>query len=105
MRTQITNTLQQRYHAVKNAVEKSNKAAANLNLLKPAIEWSRVTQYEFIQDFTLLCDCNPELITKLWLDPLVRLTTIESNAHMKRSNSSTSKSGAYTQASSVKDDS
>ena len=73
MCTQITNALQRRSRAVKNAVEKYNKAATNLNPPKPAIEWSCVTQYEFIQDFTLLRDCNPDLITKPWVNPLVRL--------------------------------
>lgn len=79
MRTQIMNALRRRSSAVKNAVEKYNKAAANLNPPKPAIEWTRVTQYEFIHDFALLRDCNPELITKPWVDPMVRLTMKQHN--------------------------
>ena len=74
MRTQIVNALKRRNRAVQNAVQAYNTAAAKLKPPKPSIEWSQISQYEFIQDFTLLRDSNPELTTKPWADPVVRVT-------------------------------
>lgn len=54
MRTHISKTLQTRCKAIQNAVKKYNEAASEIDPPRPPLEWSRVSHYNFLDEFNLL---------------------------------------------------
>lgn len=70
--THIAKALQARCKAIRNAVQVYNRAASELSPPRPAVDWSTVTQYTFIQEFTLLADTRQDTRTKPWSRPEVR---------------------------------
>ncbi|KAI0085002.1 hypothetical protein BDY19DRAFT_987285 [Irpex rosettiformis] len=58
--------------AIKNAVETYNKAAAGLSLLRPPVDWSKVSHYGFLEEFHLLQDTRNDVHEKRWAQPLFR---------------------------------
>ncbi|KAG1871441.1 hypothetical protein F4604DRAFT_1583258 [Suillus subluteus] len=74
MRTQISKSLQTRCQAIQNAVKKYNEAAAKLEPPRPTLEWSKVSHYQFLDEFTLLCNTRQDICDKPWAKPAIRET-------------------------------
>ncbi|CDO75653.1 hypothetical protein BN946_scf184941.g6 [Trametes cinnabarina] len=74
MRTYIAKNLQRRCKAIRNAVKEYNAAAQALNPPREALDWSKVSHYTFLEEFTLLQDTGNTLLEKRWAQPHVRET-------------------------------
>ncbi len=72
MRTQITKSLQTRCKTIRRALTAYNAAAASLNPPRPPLDWSRVSNFSFLDEFTLLQDCRNDIRGKPWTKPAVR---------------------------------
>lgn len=72
LRTHIAKSLQTRCKAIRNAVAKYNTAAAALTPPRPAIDWSRVSHYGFLDEFHLLQDTRHDIRGKRWAQPVIR---------------------------------
>ncbi|KAH0833454.1 hypothetical protein J3R83DRAFT_12573 [Lanmaoa asiatica] len=72
MRTQIAKSLQSRCKAIQNAIKTYNNAAAALEPPAPALEWSRVSHYGFLEEFTLLKKSRQDVRTRPWAQPAIR---------------------------------
>ncbi|KAI0323240.1 hypothetical protein GY45DRAFT_1213278, partial [Cubamyces sp. BRFM 1775] len=74
MRTYIAKNLQRRCRAIRNAVKQYNAAAKELNPPREPLDWSKVSHYAFLEEFTLLQDTQNQLHDKPWSKPAVRET-------------------------------
>ncbi|KAG2068067.1 hypothetical protein BDR04DRAFT_1025593, partial [Suillus decipiens] len=66
MRTQILKFLQMHCHAIQNAVKKYNEAVVKLEPPRPTLEWSKVSHYQFLDEFTLLRNTRHDIHDKPW---------------------------------------
>jgi hypothetical protein len=74
MRTHIAKSLQTRCKAIQNALKAYNTAALELNPPRPMLEWSKVSHYEFLEEFDLLVDTRHDVRDKPWAQPAIRET-------------------------------
>lgn len=81
MRTHIAKSLQTRCRAIQNAVTKYNTAAVAVG--RPTLDWSKVSHYSFLEDFTLLRDTREEVLQKPWVAPQARLA-LQQHRRIKR---------------------
>ncbi|KAI0684178.1 hypothetical protein BC835DRAFT_1409208 [Cytidiella melzeri] len=72
MRTHIAKSLQTRCKTIQRAVKAYNAAAAMLNPPRPALDWSRVASFSFLEEFTLLQDTRNDIRDKEWSKPAIR---------------------------------
>lgn len=70
MRTHISNALQRRSKAIRNAVKTYNNAAVAIG--RPTLDWTKVTHYTFLDQFNILQDTRHSILDKKWADPAVR---------------------------------
>ncbi|EIW74685.1 hypothetical protein CONPUDRAFT_159976 [Coniophora puteana RWD-64-598 SS2] len=70
LRTYIAKSLQNRCKAIQNALKMFNQAAVELG--KPTLEWSRVSKYTFLEEFTLLRETGNDIRQKRWVEPAIR---------------------------------
>ncbi len=68
IRVQIAKNLQRRSKAIRRAIKAYNAAAARLTPPRPALDWSKVSHYAFIEEFELLRDTRHDLRDKPWAD-------------------------------------
>ncbi|KAH9885089.1 hypothetical protein C8Q73DRAFT_749296 [Cubamyces lactineus] len=74
MRTYIAKNLQRRCRAIRKAVKQYNAAARELDPPRDPLDWSKVSHYAFLEEFTLLQDTGNDLRAKPWSQPAVRET-------------------------------
>ena len=72
MRTHIARSLQRRCTAIQSAVKKYNAAATNLDPPRPTVDWSKVSHYSFLEEFSLLRDTRQDISQKPWAQPVFR---------------------------------
>lgn len=72
MRTHISKSLQTRCRAIQNAIKKYNEAALELNPPRAPLEWSRVSHYSFLEEFSPLWETRQDVREKPWAKPAVR---------------------------------
>ncbi len=72
MRTHLAKSLQTRCKAIQNAVDKYNIAAQSIG--RDPLDWSTVSHYSFLEEFTLLRNTRQDVLEKPWTRPAVRLT-------------------------------
>ncbi|KAL7278859.1 hypothetical protein ACG7TL_006690 [Trametes sanguinea] len=72
IRTYIAKNLQKRSKAIQTAVKQYNAAARLLSPPRPALDWSKVSHYSFLEEFELLRDTRNDIRQKQWAQPLVR---------------------------------
>ncbi|KAG1851367.1 hypothetical protein F4604DRAFT_1883575 [Suillus subluteus] len=72
MRTHISKSLQTCCRAIQNAIKKYNEAALELNPPRTPLEWSRVSHYSFLEEFSLLQETRQDVREKPWAKPAVR---------------------------------
>lgn len=74
MRTHIAKSLQTRCKTIQRAVKEYNVAAAALDPPRPALDWSQVTNFNFLEEFALLQDTRNDIRDKPWSKPAIRET-------------------------------
>ncbi|KAI1787602.1 hypothetical protein LXA43DRAFT_861663, partial [Ganoderma leucocontextum] len=74
VRTHIAKSLQKRCKAIRAAVKSYNAAALALTPPRPTPDWSRISHFSFLEEFTLLNDTRNNIRDKPWGQPLVRET-------------------------------
>lgn len=70
MRVHITKSLQTRCKTIRWAVIEYNEAAASLEVPQPPLEWIQVSNYQFVEQFTLLQEARNDLRQKPWSRPV-----------------------------------
>ncbi|EIW84255.1 hypothetical protein CONPUDRAFT_49671 [Coniophora puteana RWD-64-598 SS2] len=66
----IAKSLQTRCKAIQNAIKTYNTAAHAIG--KPALDWSKVSNYSFLEEFTLLRESRDDIRAKRWTQPVIR---------------------------------
>ena len=72
MRTHISNALQRRSKAIRNAVKSYNTAALALNPPRDTLDWSKVSHFTFLDQFNVLKDTRHSVFDQPWAKPVVR---------------------------------
>ncbi|KAE9392166.1 hypothetical protein BT96DRAFT_959393 [Gymnopus androsaceus JB14] len=72
MRTHISNALQRRSKAIRNAVKSYNTAAVALNPPRDTLDWSKVSHYTFLDQFNILQDTRHSVFDQPWAKPVNR---------------------------------
>ena len=62
----ISKSLQCRCQTIRKAVANYNEAASKLSPPHPPLDWSKVSDYRFIEEFTLLQESRTDLSTQQW---------------------------------------
>ncbi|KAG1888306.1 hypothetical protein F4604DRAFT_1877422 [Suillus subluteus] len=71
MRMHIAKSLQTCCKAIQNTVKIYNEAALTLNPPAPMLDWSKVSHYAFLEEFTLLQETRQDIRSKRWTEPAV----------------------------------
>ncbi|KAG1850257.1 hypothetical protein C8R48DRAFT_750142 [Suillus tomentosus] len=82
MRAHIARSLQTRCKTIRKAVEKYNEAARDIPGHAP-IEWSKVTHYNFLDEFSLLRKTHQDIREHPWTKPAIR-ETIQQSLRIQR---------------------
>ncbi|EIW73883.1 hypothetical protein CONPUDRAFT_68205 [Coniophora puteana RWD-64-598 SS2] len=61
-----------RSQAIRNAITRYNAAAAAMNPPRPPLEWSKVSHYGFLDEFTLLRNTRQDITSRPWSKPVQR---------------------------------
>ncbi|KAI0749268.1 hypothetical protein C8Q80DRAFT_1269169 [Daedaleopsis nitida] len=72
VRTQIAKSLHSRSKAIRRAVDAYNRAAKGMVPPRATLDWTKVTHYNFLEEFELLRDTRNDLNGKPWADSLTR---------------------------------
>ncbi|KAG1869941.1 hypothetical protein F4604DRAFT_1926724 [Suillus subluteus] len=72
MRTHIAKSLQTRCKAIQTAVKSYNTAALALEPPAPTLDWSKVSHYNFLEEFALLRETRQDIRSRRWAEPAVR---------------------------------
>ncbi|KAG1874961.1 hypothetical protein F4604DRAFT_1680819 [Suillus subluteus] len=83
MRTHIAKSLQTRCKSIQNAVKSYNTAALALDPPAPTLDWSKVSHYNFLEEFVLLCETRQDIRSKCWAEPAVR-EVMKQSLHIER---------------------
>jgi hypothetical protein len=68
----IAKSLQKRSKAIRRAVAKYNDTALKLTPPRDTLDWQKVAQFSFIDEFQILRDTRPSLHAQPWANPVVR---------------------------------
>ncbi|CDO74426.1 hypothetical protein BN946_scf184764.g2 [Trametes cinnabarina] len=74
VRSYIAKNLQTRCKAIRQAVNDYNAAAAQLNPPRPPLDWSKVSHFSFLEEFSLLDDTRNDIRNRPWASPAIRET-------------------------------
>ncbi|THU84014.1 hypothetical protein K435DRAFT_688431 [Dendrothele bispora CBS 962.96] len=74
MRTHISQALQKRSNAIRNAVRRYNTAATALEPPRPTLDWSKVSHFSFLDEFNILQDTRHSVFDKPWAQANIRDT-------------------------------
>lgn len=81
MRTHLAKSLQTRTKAIRNALDKFNIAAIATG--QKTLTWTEVSQYSFLEQFTMLRETREDVRTNKWTKPQYRLLMHE-NRRIRR---------------------
>jgi len=73
-RTHLAKSLQTRCKAIRSATEAYNRAARALDPPRPSLDWTQVSRYSFLEEFSLLRNTRHDISKAPWADPVVRET-------------------------------
>lgn len=77
LRRQISKALQRRSEAIKNALNRYNTQAAQLDPPRPPLSWKEIVEYGFIGEFDLLRHSRQDVRSEPWTQPARREATIK----------------------------
>ena len=69
MRTHIAKSLKNWCKAIRNAAKVYNDMAVEIRC--PTVDWSRVSHYAFLEEFTLLAEATEDIWKNRWTEPTV----------------------------------
>ncbi|KAG1798562.1 uncharacterized protein HD556DRAFT_1440267 [Suillus plorans] len=72
LRTQISTVLKSRANAIRNALQRYNKYAAQLYPPRPLMQWEQIVEYSFLAEFDLLRELDGTIQAKHWANPAYR---------------------------------
>ena len=72
LRTHMAKSLQTRSKTIRRAIDTYNKAAAALSPPRPSLDWSDVSHYGLIEQYTMLKATNTDVQDKHWSRPIYR---------------------------------
>ncbi|KAI0683113.1 hypothetical protein BC835DRAFT_1297049 [Cytidiella melzeri] len=72
MRTHIAKSLQTQCKTIQRAVKAYNAAAAMLNPPCPALDWSNISGFNLLEEFSPLQDTHNDICSKEWSKPTIR---------------------------------
>lgn len=65
-----------RANAIRNAIERYNKFAAQLDPPRPELTWEKIAEYSFAGEFDLLRETDEQIHAKRWASPANRQAAI-----------------------------
>lgn len=72
LRTQMAKSLQTRSKTIRTAIVAYNKAASDLTPPRPPLDWSDVSHYGLIEQYTMLKATNHDISNREWSQPVYR---------------------------------
>ncbi|KAK7690568.1 hypothetical protein QCA50_005666 [Cerrena zonata] len=72
LRTQMAKSLQTRSKTIRTAIVAYNKAASDLTPPRPSLDWSDVSHYGLIEQYTMLRATNHNVSNREWSQPVYR---------------------------------
>ncbi|KAF8814021.1 hypothetical protein BYT27DRAFT_7071949, partial [Phlegmacium glaucopus] len=81
----LSKSLRTRSRAIRNATAAYNKAARELDPPRPELDWSKLSRYNYIEEFNLLKDCRTDIRTTPWAEPVIR-EAMKQRLRVKRAN-------------------
>lgn len=63
-------------NAIRHAIERYNKFAAQLDPPRPELTWEKIAEYSFAGEFDLLCETDEQIHAKHWASPANRQAAI-----------------------------
>ncbi|PPQ84634.1 hypothetical protein CVT24_007189, partial [Panaeolus cyanescens] len=82
-RSLLAKAMRTRSRAIQNAITKYNVAARQLDPPMPALDWSKISKYNFVEEFSLLADGRKDVRKDPWSDPEIR-EAMKLNQRLKR---------------------
>ena len=73
-RTHLAKSLQTRCKAIRSATEVYNRAAQALEPPHKPLDWTQVSRYSFLKEFTLLRNTRHNINNAPWVNPVIRET-------------------------------
>ncbi|KAG2118322.1 hypothetical protein DEU56DRAFT_930524 [Suillus clintonianus] len=77
LRTQISKALKSCASAIRNALQRYNKYAAQMIPPRPPLEWEQIVEFSFLAEFDLLRDGDAQLHSKRWANPLYQQASMQ----------------------------
>ena len=71
-RSHLSKSLRTRSRAIRNATSAFNKAARELDPPRAELDWTKISRYNYIEEFNLLKDCRTDIRETPWADPVIR---------------------------------
>ena len=84
-RNHLSKSLRTRSQAIRNATAAYNKAARELDPPRPELDWTKLSRYNYIEEFNLLKDCRTDIRATPWAEPIIR-EAMKQRLHIKRAN-------------------
>ena len=81
----LSKSLRTRSRAIRNATAAYNKAARELHPPRPELDWTKLSRYNYIEEFNLLKDCRTDIRTMPWAEPVIR-EAMKQRLRIKRAN-------------------
>ena len=81
MRTHIAKSLQNWCKAIRNAIKLYNDVAVEIGC--PMVDWSQVSHYTFLEEFTLLVEATEDIWENCWTEPAVH-ELMKQTLHVQR---------------------
>ena len=70
--SQLSKTLHTRSRAICNATIAFDKAARELDPPRAELDWSKISRFNYIEEFNLLKDCRNDIRETPWAEPVIR---------------------------------
>lgn len=71
-RSHLSKSLRTRSRAIRNATAAFNKAARELDPPRAELDWTRISRFNYIEEFNLLKDCRTDIRETPWAEPVIR---------------------------------
>ena len=71
-RSHLSKSLRTRSPAIRNATAAFNKAARDLDPPRAELDWTKISRFNYIEEFNLLKDCRTDIRETPWAEPVIR---------------------------------
>jgi hypothetical protein len=84
-RSHLSKSLRTRSRAIRNATSAYNKAARELDPPRAELDWTKISRYNYIEEFNLLKDSRTDIREAPWAEPVIR-EAMKQRLRIKRAN-------------------